>query len=169
LTIPPQLPNLSNHCFITPVICHNSRASLLLTTKIRQLYYSILVVQSQHRTIEAKIRAAEDLQGERVQQVNYRSTLEVDLIESKAQLLQAKQGLLAKLSEANSGRKPVRAGLGLLICVTSVLAIIREPTRFTPTFRSVCRELLLLGSHAVEGFHPLAASRSEHDWTLYGF
>jgi outer membrane protein TolC len=62
--------------------------------KTRQLYYNILVVQSQHEAIEAKIRALEDLQSERVQQVKHGSTLEVDLIESKAQLLQAKQDLL---------------------------------------------------------------------------
>src|ERR1700751_1355338 len=55
--------------------------------KVRQLYYTILVVQSKHRAIE-------DLQSERIQQVKYGSTLEVDLIESKAQLLQAKQDLL---------------------------------------------------------------------------
>ena len=61
---------------------------------VRELYYNILVVQSKHRAIEAKIRAVDDLQGERVQQVKYGSTLEVDLIESKAQLLQAKQELL---------------------------------------------------------------------------
>src|SRR5215470_2422679 len=62
--------------------------------KVRELYYDILVLQSQHHAIEAKIRAAEDLQGERVQEVKYGSTLEADLIESKAQLLQAKQNLL---------------------------------------------------------------------------
>jgi outer membrane protein TolC len=62
--------------------------------QVRQIYYTILVTQSQHQAIEAKIRAVEDLQGERVQQVKYGSTLEVDLIESKAQLLQAKQDLL---------------------------------------------------------------------------
>jgi outer membrane protein TolC len=62
--------------------------------KVRQLYYNILVVQSKHQAIEANIRATEDLQSERVQQVKYGSTLEVDLIESKAQLLQAKQDLL---------------------------------------------------------------------------
>ena len=39
-------------------------------------------------------RSVDDLQGERLQQVKYGSTLEVDLIESKAQLLQAKQELL---------------------------------------------------------------------------
>jgi outer membrane protein TolC len=62
--------------------------------KVRQIYYNILVVQSQHSAIEAKIRAIDDLQSERVQQVKYGSTLEVDLIESKAELLQAKQELL---------------------------------------------------------------------------
>jgi outer membrane protein TolC len=62
--------------------------------KVRELYYDILVVQSKHQAVEAKIRAFDDLQGERVQQVKYGSTLEVDLIESKAQLLQAKQDLL---------------------------------------------------------------------------
>jgi len=62
--------------------------------KVRQLYYNILVVQSKHQAIEARIRAVQDLQGERVQQVKYGSTLEADLIESKAELLQAKQELL---------------------------------------------------------------------------
>ena len=62
--------------------------------KVRQLYYNILVVQSRHQAIEARIRAVQDLQGERVQQVKYGSTLESDLIESKAELLQAKQELL---------------------------------------------------------------------------
>src|SRR5262249_49781881 len=49
---------------------------------------------STYQAIEAKIRAVDDLQSERVQQVKYGSTLEVDLIESKAQLLEAKQALL---------------------------------------------------------------------------
>src|SRR4029077_753879 len=63
--------------------------------KVRQLYYGILVTQSRRQAIEARIRAVDDLQGERVQQVKYGSTLEVELIESKAQLLQAKQELLS--------------------------------------------------------------------------
>ena len=62
--------------------------------KVRELYYNILVVQSKHQAIEANIRAVEDQQSERVQQVKYGSTLEVDLIDAKAQLLQAKQNLL---------------------------------------------------------------------------
>ena len=63
--------------------------------KVRELYYNILVMQSKHQSIEAKIRAVEDQQSERVQQVKYGSTLEVDLIDTRAQLLQAKQDLLA--------------------------------------------------------------------------
>src|SRR5215469_8195791 len=66
----------------------------LVELKVRQLYYQILIVESQHQAIEAKIRASEDLQNERVQQVKYGNTLEADLIESRAQLLQAKQDLL---------------------------------------------------------------------------
>ena len=62
--------------------------------RVRQLYYNILVVQSRQQAIEARIRAVQDLRGERVQQVKYGSTLESDLIESKAELLQAKQELL---------------------------------------------------------------------------
>lgn len=62
--------------------------------KVRQLYYKILVVQSQQQAIEARIRAAEHLQSERVEQVKYGSTVEADLIESRAQALQAKQELL---------------------------------------------------------------------------
>ncbi len=62
--------------------------------KVRQLFYTILIVQSQQQAIEAEIHAVEDIQTERVQQVKYGSTLEADLIESRAQSLQAKQNLL---------------------------------------------------------------------------
>lgn len=65
-----------------------------IALKVRQLYYKILVVQSQHQAIEQNIRAVEDLQTERAQQVKYGSTLEADLIDSRAQSLQAKQDLL---------------------------------------------------------------------------
>ena len=62
--------------------------------KVRELYYKILIVQSQEQAIQAKIRADENLQTERKQQVKYGSTLEAELIESRAQALQAKQDLL---------------------------------------------------------------------------
>src|SRR5215470_7772725 len=81
--------------------------------KVRELYYNILVVQSQHQAIEAKIRAVEDLQGERVQQVKYGSTLEVDLIESRAQTLQAKQELLTTEMQLSDLRMQFNDVVGL--------------------------------------------------------
>jgi outer membrane protein len=83
--------------------------------RVRQLYYNILVVQSQHGAIEAKIRAVEDLQTERVQQVKYGSTLEADLIESRAQLLQAKQELLTSELQLSDLRMQFNDVVGLPI------------------------------------------------------
>ena len=62
--------------------------------KVHQLYYKVLIVQVHRAATEARIKASEDLQNERVQQVKYGSALEEELIESRAQLLQAKQELL---------------------------------------------------------------------------
>jgi outer membrane protein TolC len=62
--------------------------------KVHQLYYRVLIAQLHRTATQARIKAAQDLQGERVQQVNYGSTLNEDLIESSAQTLQAKQELL---------------------------------------------------------------------------
>jgi outer membrane protein TolC len=83
--------------------------------RVRQLYYKILVVQSQQRAIEAKIQAVEDLQTERVQQVKYGSTLEADLIESRAQSLQAKQELLTSELQLSDLRMQFNDVVGLPI------------------------------------------------------
>ena len=61
---------------------------------VHQVYYKILIAQAHRGATEARIKASEDLQGERVEQVKFGSILEQDLIESRAQLLQAKQELL---------------------------------------------------------------------------
>ena len=62
--------------------------------QVHQLYYKVLIAQLHRSATEARIEAAQDLQTERVQQVKYGSVLEENLIESRAQLLQAKQDLL---------------------------------------------------------------------------
>jgi outer membrane protein TolC len=62
--------------------------------KVHQLYYRVLITQLHHSATEARIKAAEDLQNERTQQVKYGSALDQDVIESRAQSLQAKQELL---------------------------------------------------------------------------
>lgn len=110
--------------------------------KVRQLYYEILVVQSQHQAIEAKIRAAEDLQGERVQQVKYGSTLEADLIESRAQSLQAKQDLLTSELQLSDLRMQFNDLVGLPINSQVVLDHdVPAPAESSP--REECVELAL--------------------------
>jgi len=61
---------------------------------VHQVYYNILIAQAHRSATEARIKASEDLQGERVEQVKFGSRLEQDLIDSRAQLLQAKQEIL---------------------------------------------------------------------------
>ena len=72
--------------------------------QVHQLYYKLLIEQIHRSATEARIQASQDLEAERVQQVKYGSSLDQDLIESKAQLLQAKQELLTsdlRLSDLN--------------------------------------------------------------------
>ena len=61
---------------------------------VHQVYYKILIAQAHRSATEARIKASEDLQSERVEQVKFGSTLEQDLIDSRAQLLQTKQEIL---------------------------------------------------------------------------
>ena len=62
--------------------------------KVHQIYYRVLIAQLHRSATEARINAAQDFESERVQQVKFGSTLEEDLIASRAQTLQAKQELL---------------------------------------------------------------------------
>src|SRR5258707_5398176 len=71
---------------------------------VHQVYYKILIAQAHRSAVEARIKASEDLQSERVEQVKFGSTLEQELIDSRAQFLQAKQELLTtdlQLSDLN--------------------------------------------------------------------
>jgi outer membrane protein len=65
-----------------------------IAVKVHEIYYRILIAETRRRALQAKIQASEDLQSERVQQVRYGSALNADLIESRAQSLQAKQEML---------------------------------------------------------------------------
>lgn len=65
-----------------------------IALKVHQLYYRVLITQLHRTATEARIKAAQDLQSERVQQVKYGSALDEDVVESTAQSLQAKQELL---------------------------------------------------------------------------
>jgi len=61
---------------------------------VHQIYYRILVVQSQHEVAQAKLKTAEDLNSERVVQVQMGSSLQEQVLESRAQSLEASQDLL---------------------------------------------------------------------------
>jgi len=77
-----------------------SRAKAQLTSNdvalaVHEVYYAVLIAQAHRSATEAKIQAAQDLESERIQQVKFGASLEQESIESRAQLLQAKQELLA--------------------------------------------------------------------------
>jgi outer membrane protein TolC len=61
---------------------------------VHEVYYRVLIAEAHRSATEARIKAAQDLEGERIEQVKFGSSLEQASIESRAQLLQAKQELL---------------------------------------------------------------------------
>jgi len=63
--------------------------------KVHQVYYQLLIAQLHRSATLSRIKASDDLQAERIQQVKYGSVLQEDLIDSRAQYLQAKQELLS--------------------------------------------------------------------------
>ena len=63
--------------------------------RVHEIYYKLLIAKLHRSAVESRIRAAQELQSERTQEVKYGSALQQDLIESSAQALQAKQELLS--------------------------------------------------------------------------
>jgi outer membrane protein TolC len=82
---------------------------------VHQLYYKVLIAQVHRAATEARIKASQDLQTERVQQVKYGSALQEDLIESRAQLLQAKQELLTTELQLSDLKLQLNDAMGLRI------------------------------------------------------
>jgi outer membrane protein TolC len=83
--------------------------------RVHQLYYKVLIAQVHRAATEARIKASQDLQSERVQQVKYGSTLQENLIESRAQLLQAKQELLTTDLQLSDLKLQLNDAMGLPI------------------------------------------------------
>ena len=81
--------------------------------KVHEIYYKILIAQVHRSATEASIKASQDLQSERVEQVKLGSTLEQDLIESRAQVLQAKQELLTTDLELSDLKLQLNDAIGL--------------------------------------------------------
>jgi outer membrane protein TolC len=81
--------------------------------KVHMLYYKVLIAQVHRTAMEARIKASQDLQSERVEQVKYGSRLEEELIESRAQLLEAKQELLTTELQLSDLRLQLNDAMGL--------------------------------------------------------
>ena len=97
---------------------------------VHQLYYKILIAELRRSAIQARIQASEDLQSERVQQVKYGSALDADLIESRAQSLQAKQELLSTELQLSDLRMQFNDVVGLPLARTVMLdpSVLDAPT-----------------------------------------
>jgi outer membrane protein TolC len=101
--------------------------------RVHQIYYQVLVTRLHRSATEAKIRAAQEIEAERMQQVKYGSTLDEQLIESKAQTLEAKQDLLTMEMQLSDFTMQLNDVLGLP--VTTQLEL--DPT--VPEVQEPCR------------------------------
>jgi outer membrane protein TolC len=136
-----------------------SRAKAQLTGNevalvVHQVYYKILIAQAHRSATEARIKASEDLQGERVEQVKFGSTLEQDLIDSRAQFLQAKQELLTTDLQLSDLKLKLNDLTGLPLSTTLDL----DPA--VPEFQQTCpREECV--SAAMASHPEILAARAE--------
>jgi outer membrane protein TolC len=88
---------------------------------VHRLYYRILIAEAQRNAILAKIEASDTLQTERVQLVKFGSALDTDLIESRAQSLQAKQELLTNDLQLSDLHMQFNDALGLPLATAVTL------------------------------------------------
>lgn len=122
--------------------------------KVRQIYYQILIAQLHRSATSAKIRANQDLEGERVQQVKYGSELNEQLIESKAELLEAKQDLLTTELQISDLTMQLNDVMGLP--VTSQLTLASD----VPEVQNTCERDECLKT-ALASHPELVAARAE--------
>jgi outer membrane protein TolC len=99
---------------------------------VHEVYYRILIAQAQRSAAEARINASQALQNERMEQVKFGSALEQASIESRAQVLQAKQELLA----TNLQLEDFKLKLNDLIGLPLTTGLDLDPT--VPEFQETC-------------------------------
>lgn len=115
-----------------------SRAKAQLTGNdvalaVHEVYYEILIAQAHRSATEARIKASEALQSERVEQVKFGSTLEESLIDSRAQQLQAKQELVTTDFQLTDLKLKLNDLIGL------PLATALDLDAGVPDFQETCR------------------------------
>jgi outer membrane protein TolC len=122
--------------------------------RVHDIYYQILVTQLHKSATEAKIRAAQETETERTQQVKYGSTLDEQLIDSRAQTLEAKQDLLTLEMQLSDLTMQLNDVLGLPI--TTQLEL--DPT--VPDVQEPCRREDCV-STALASHPEIVAARAE--------
>ena len=104
-----------------------------IALEVRQVYYTILVAQSRRNAVEARITASQNLQRERIEQVKFGSSLDQDLLDSRAQLLQAKHELLTTDLQVSDFKLKLNDLMGLplntVLDLDSAVADIHETCR----------------------------------------
>jgi outer membrane protein TolC len=113
---------------------------------VHQVYYEILIAQAHRSATESRIKASESLQSERVEQVKLGSALEQESIDSRAQLLQAKQELLTTDFQLTD----LKLKLNDLIGLPLATALDLDPG--VPEFQETCRREECVTT--AEGSHP---------------
>ena len=121
---------------------------------VHQVYYKILIAQAHRNATEARMKASEDLQSERVEQVKFGSALEQELIDSRAQLLQTKQEILTTDLQLSDLKLTLNDLTGLPL--TTALDL--DPA--VPEFQETCPREECVG--AATASHPeILAARAE--------
>jgi outer membrane protein TolC len=99
---------------------------------VHQVYYQILIAQAHRDATQARIKASEALQSERVEEVKFGSSLEENLVESRAQQLQTKQEMLTTAFQLND----LELKLNDLIGLPLTTALDLDPG--VPEFHETC-------------------------------
>jgi outer membrane protein TolC len=121
---------------------------------VHQIYYQILITQAHRSATEARMKASEALQGERVEQVKFGSALEQELIDSRAQFLQAKQEILTTDLQLSD----LKLKLNELIGLPLNTALDLDPT--VAEFQETCQRDECVGTATAS--HPeILAARAE--------
>ena len=104
-----------------------------IALRVHEIYYQILVTQLHGSATRAKIRAAQEMESERVQQVKYGSALDEQLVDSRAQTLEAKQDLLTTELQLSDLTMQLNDVLGLPVATQLELdpnvSEVQEPCR----------------------------------------
>ncbi len=121
---------------------------------VHQVYYEVLIAQAHRSATEARIKASEALQSERVEQVKFGSALEENLIDSRAQQLQAKQELLTTDFQLTD----LKLKLNDLIGLPLATALDLDPG--VPEFQETCPRKDCVTA-AIESHPEILAARAE--------